>query len=189
MTDLLQSFLAQTGRLPLQHIGVISAECLPARYDVAERAFAAPAVQWQFESHDSEERLPVQHLVGFLSQQMDVSEEEAYEAYNQYTRLLKDNIAHNGSYEWAPLGTFEKQTSGYSFKPLESKNAFTALPIEKVIRGGVAHQMVVGDTETTTVAMEAFLNEEEDETGKWWVAPLLIALAAITLIIWKRFGS
>jgi hypothetical protein len=189
MTDLLQSFLAQTGRLPLQYIGVLSAESSPARYDVAERAFEAPSIQWQFESHDSEESLPVQHLVGFLSQQMDVSEEEAYEAYNQYTRLLKENIANSGSFEWTPLGTFEKQTSGYAFMATESNNAFNTLPIEKVIRGGVAHQMVVGDTETTTIAMEAFLNEEEDESGKWWVAPLLIALAAITLIIWKRFGA
>jgi hypothetical protein len=120
---------------------------------------------------------------------MDVNEEEAYEAYNQYTRLLKENIANSGSFEWTPLGTFEKQTSGYAFMATESNNAFNTLPIEKVIRGGVAHQMVVGDTETTTIAMEAFLNEEEDESGKWWVAPLLIALAAITLIIWKRFGA
>jgi hypothetical protein len=189
MTDLLQSYLTQTGRLPLQHIGMLCAETMPAKYDVAERAFAAPAIDWQFESHENADTLPVQHLIGFLSQQMDVTEEEAFEAYNQYTRLLKNNISNQGVYEWAPLGTFLKAASGYEFNPSGMLGAFSSLPIEKVIRGGVAHQMVVGDTETTTVAMEAFLNEEADESGKWWVAPLLIALAALTLIVWKRFGS
>lgn len=189
MTDLLQSFLVQTGRLPLQHIGVLTAETLPAKYDVAERAFASPTVQWHFESHDAGEALPLQHLIGFLSQQMDVSEEEAFEAYGQYTRLLKENINQKGSFEWGPLGLFQKHSNGYEFMPNALYKPYVGLAIDKVIRGGVAHQMVVGDTETNTVAMEAFLNEEEDESGKWWVAPLLIALVAITLIIWKRFGA
>jgi hypothetical protein len=44
--------------------------------------------------------------------------------------------------------------------------------------------MLVGDTQTNTVAMSELLNEEAPKKSRWWIAALVMALIGLALLFY-----
>ncbi len=190
MIGLLNQYLLDNHEVLLPGLGLIRTEQLPAQYDIAGRIFESPSLQMKWQSPDEEPSFALQKLLGFVAQQMDISEEEAYSRYQLLKEELQKKLETEGRIDWIPLGVFEKDESGLYFSgPLSFNDGFDVLEADRVIRQGATHAMKVGDTETTNTAMEALLAEESHEEDHWWILPLVIALVAIVIIVWKRFSA
>jgi hypothetical protein len=188
MNHLLQSYLVENGQLPLAGMGRMEAVLVPARYNVSEHRLDPPAGRLHWFAHKEEELPSLQHLTGFLARALQVSEEEAFDQYNTHCAVMQQTLSKDGVLDWWPLGRFHQADNVLNFEQAAPQAAYAPIPAERIVREGVAHQLRVGDNETTTTEMEAFLNSEEVETERWWLLPLLIALAAVALICWKRWG-
>jgi hypothetical protein len=190
MKQLLQEYLVEYQTLPLPRIGVLQAVPQPAVYDIAERTFQAPDVQINFKPFQEGESSPIQHLVGFISVKKNIPEEEAFKMLEQYCSDAVNQLESSSKLPWSPLGIFETiDAKNIAFKANEITSGFSPLTSDRVIRAGASHEMLVGDTSTTNIEMEAFLAETEEATDRWWLLPLLLALGAIALIIWQKVTS
>ena len=185
MKQLLQEYLVEHKTLPLPGIGVLQAQPQPALYDVADRSFQPPHVHVDFTPFLEGESLPFQHLVGFIAVKQNISEEDAFELLQHYASDAFKQLEAKSQLSWEPVGIFEKiGESNISFQASDMITGFTPIVSDRVIREGASHDMMVGDTATTNIEMEALLAEKEEATDRWWLLPLLIALGAIALIVW-----
>jgi hypothetical protein len=190
MKALLQEYLVEHHTLPLPGIGVLQAQPQPAIYDVADRSFQQPKLQIDFTAFEEGESFPLQHLIGFIAVKKNVAEEDAFEMLQQYASDASAQLHANARLSWLPIGTFIKNNgTDITFQIAELVNGFAPLDTERVIREGASHNMMVGDTETTTTQMEAYLAETEEATDRWWLLPVLIALGAVALIVWHYASS
>ncbi|MCU0396444.1 MAG: hypothetical protein MUF29_11095 [Chitinophagaceae bacterium] len=188
MNNLLQSYLVEFGHLSLAGMGRLETVLVPARYNVAEHRLDPPSGRVNWQPLTGEETDSLQHLTGFLARALQVTEEEAFDQYRAHCAQMQQKIRNAGELVWPPFGRFLLSANELQFEQADSQPAFAPLSAERIIHEGVAHQLRVGDNETTTTEMEAFLNNTEEEKERWWLLPLLIALAAIALICWKRWG-
>jgi hypothetical protein len=190
MKALLQEYLVEHQTLPLPGIGVLQAQPQPAIYDVADRSFQQPTLQLDFTGFQEGESLPLQHLVGFIAVKKNVGEEDAFDMLQQYATDASAQLHATARLSWLPIGTFIKNSdTDIAFQTAELVNGFNPLETDRVIREGASHNIMVGDTATTTTQMEAYLAETEEATDRWWLLPVLIALCAVALIIWHYATS
>ncbi|HSC52416.1 MAG TPA: hypothetical protein VLC98_02265 [Phnomibacter sp.] len=190
MKALLQEYLVEHQNLPLPGIGVLHASTQPATYHVAERSFLGPEIAFEFAPLQDGESISIQQLAGYIAVKKNLSEEDAYESLQAYATTVAKQLEQDDQYSFSPIGTFAKREgTGIVFQPESIITGFTPVVADRVIREGVAHQMVVGDTATTTTEMEALLSEKEEATDRWWLLPLGLALGAIVLIIWHYASS
>jgi hypothetical protein len=184
----LQEYLLLHGKVKLPGAGFLSARLHPARYEVSERAFVPPSCElhWQEEDDDFMQ----QPQMAFLAQKLDLSEEDVYEHFHEVAYLYQTKISNGEAIDLGALGQIRNDEQGKLkfVAPVESIRPFESLAAERVIRQGVAHQMVVGDNETTTTDMEAYFTDTPEEKDRWWWLPLTIGLIALALIVWKRIG-
>ena len=81
----------------------------------------------------------------------------------------------------------QQQDGQTVFSPATLQTGFEPVAAERVIRESAVHQMLVGDVETTSTEMEAFYDQQEKATDRWWLLPMIVAAVAIALIIWAKF--
>lgn len=188
MTFFLQSYLLANEAVPLPGLGLLTARQVPARYDVADRTFTVPDCQLLLQPIGEEEQPNLQPLLGYLAQKMNVSEEDAYEQLQQYMQQLNHSLQQGNVVDWAPVGHFSTSGEAIQFTPDFPTSAFASLKADRIIKKGVAHHMTVGDSETTSTAMEEYFQHDPKATDRWWLLPLLIAAIALLLVFLKKFG-
>jgi hypothetical protein len=188
MSNAFAEYLLQQHELPIPGVGHLKWEAVPAAYDVADRHFNPPGGSWSFATIDeSDGALPLQRLTGHLALWQNLSEEEAFEEVQAFGQHVQHQLKATGCASIAGMGSLQATDQGICFEPNAATVWLAPLAAERVIREGASHQMLVGDQQTTTTEMEAFLAEDENiAADRWWVWPAILAAVALALIVWRR---
>jgi len=187
MNALLNEFLLSHQELPLHAVGVLRVASQPAQYDVTERAFVPPTVALSFEQLTADNAVSMQPLVRFVAQQLQSTEEEAFEKVMHWQQLTAEQLQQGDAVAIGAFGTLQQHDGQIVFSPATLQTGFEPVAAERVIRESAVHQMLVGDVETTSTEMEAFYDQQEKATDRWWLLPMIVAAVAIALIIWAKF--
>lgn len=101
---------------------------------------------------------------------------------NYCDRIL--TLKHNETLGLLGVGHFYRDAAGsIAFETDAACRQITTLHANRIVRADATHQMLVGDTATTTESMAAYYNNEPvSKRSLWWVAALIIALIAAGLI-------
>jgi hypothetical protein len=193
MFYVLHHYLVQQQQLMVQGVGMLRLMSLPARYDVANQSMMAPMQRVKVEK-TTPSNLSMQQLMGFIARQMQISEEDAFEQYSSFCAQVAQTLADTGAVEWPGLGRLNKQGQEVALKLLAEVDAYLpAASAQRVIKQGGSHAMTVGESTTTTTAMQNWIRQKgETPTGRkigWWAAALLMALATGAAIIMRLLGK
>ncbi|MDB5203874.1 MAG: hypothetical protein JWQ27_3283 [Ferruginibacter sp.] len=163
--------------------------------DHTEKTIAAPQPLVRF----TKKELPAFDLVNFLAATQHTSRETATEQLEVYLAGIR-GMEPGERKSFATVGEFYRDDAGslvFEQRALPA-DILPAVTAERVIHPNEAHQMLVGDTHTTTTAMSEFYNaEDQTARSKWWIAALVMALIAIATIVYyfndthhnKMFGN
>ena len=103
---------------------------------------------------------------------------------------MKINLDATGIVSLNGIGVFEKDTSGViRFSPVHA-DQFSTFPVaaERVIHQDTQHAILVGDKETTNIAMTGFFKKKKSkQKRRWWVFPLILAVIALGLILFHFY--
>ena len=183
MQDLISSYLIQTKECNLPGIGKINLVFSAPEVDVANKLIIPSEEKAVFSSRASQH---IEGLVKYISQKLEITEDEAREKLMEWCSQAKDKIASGETISLNPLGFFQKNVAGsISFKNQNTSYFFEPVKAQRVIHKNEEHAVLVGDRETTSSVMNQFLNEEEIvNDSRWKIAALvLFAIAVIVLFI------
>lgn len=189
MVELLTQYFIQHKEVVLPGLGQLQASTLPARYDASRQVMLPPSMQFQWQPKPT---LSTQPLMGFVSMHTQLSEEESFDALNEWSKNIKASIEKNEEWIWHGIGKLVAMAGGQiGFVPDgKMEGYFSAIDAPRISHAGRTHQMLVGDKETNTVDMQQMLNEEEEFVGegRWWIPSLLLGTVLVLLIV-ARLGK
>lgn len=188
MSIVFAEYLLQHHELPIPGVGHLEWAAAPAAYDVAGRQFTPPSGHWSFTPIEQlDGTLSLQRLTGHVALWQNLTEEEAYDEVQAYGWRIKTQLENTGSAAIGACGRLQAGEPELRFEQSAAVLWLAPLPAERVIREGASHQMLVGDQQTTTAEMEAYLAEEEPvAVDRWWLWPAILAAIALALIVWRR---
>jgi hypothetical protein len=190
MQTLLANFLFTYKKCALPSIGSLQIKNFSATSIFGERTISAPTSIIEF----SEDIVNTELEENFIATQKKISKAEAALELNLFVQKI-NNLPPKEYVEFAHLGKFYiTEEEKIIFVANEIPSSFLpTVNAERVIHPNDAHNMLVGETETNTVAMaEYYSDEEEMKKDKWWVwaiALLAIALAVIGIYASQHNGS
>ena len=188
MVAALTSYLQQYKSLSIPGLGTIYIERTPAQTDFTNKQILPPGFHYRFDRYTD---APDKDFFSFLAIKKNIADYEAIQWYNDWASQLRNRIKTEESVTWEGIGVLKKDLSGdIIFEAASPINSFLdPVPAHRVIRTNSAHTMLVGDKETTNVAMSDYLHEADAthrEKGSWWIYALIIA-AMVLIIIFFHF--
>lgn len=183
MLELISAYLIQTNKCALPSIGMFRIEHTSADLDVANRRMLPPVEEIYF---TEKEEIDTKDLINFIVMKRAIS-------YNEAERILSDFCKHSVDL----LRAGEKvtfQSFGSLLKDEDNKLVFTpeqlSFPLQPVAANAVLHphtdhDLLVGDRETTSIAMTEYLTDRNDNIrSNWMIWVLLLGLLATCALIY-----
>jgi hypothetical protein len=181
MEKLLATYLFQYNVCALPTIGALVLTPGNAQPIAGEKRILGPMPHIEL----SRKELSPFDLTDFIARHQNISTATARNLLDQYCEAIK---------QLPPFGELRMHTAGsfyvdehavLHFKSASMPAVFSPeVLVERVIHLDTPHQMLVGDTQTNTVAMSELLNEEAPIKSRWWIAALLMALIALALLFY-----
>lgn len=179
MEKLLTAFLYEHKQCPLPGIGTLLLMPGEAKLQPAEQQIAAP--------------IPYIELVGKEFSPYELIETLAAKkglSHHEAAALLKDFCGHLlqlptfGEAQLSTAGSFYMDENGrLHFKSSAMPAAFFPMvDARRVVRTDVAHNMLVGDTETNTTVMTERLQETAPVNSRWWIAAIVFTVISLAFI-------
>jgi hypothetical protein len=188
MFALLYQYLIEQGEVFIASVGRLQMIAQPASYEVANQQLLAPRHIVQVQADAESPNLQPQ--IAFISRQLNIPEEEAYDSYHEYCRQLQADVSKERMIDLEGWGRLQKSEEGsYSFINAPALELYTQpVAAHRVIRKGAEHSMMVGTTETTSTIMREMLEEQPviQRRSLWWIAASIVGLAAIVLIYLRK---
>lgn len=193
MIEILNKYLIQHKSINIPGLGTIFLEHLPAVFDVVNKRILPPHYGFRFNKYYD---TPDKEFFSFLAFEKGIPDFEAIQLYNQFAQDLRTAIKQEDKAEWSGVGVFTKNSSGDMI--FESVNnpgpLYAPVPAIRVVRSKVAHAVLVGDQEKTTVEMTDLLKEEIIEKPvvkkiTWWIYALIILIIALLFIIFHFYKN
>jgi hypothetical protein len=122
-------------------------------------------------------------LVAYIASKTNSTALEAEDKLFSFSKLIRDQVNNGEVVTWEGVGKFLKDGSGQlAFEEMELPEKYwPAVGAERVIHPHAEHPMVVGNSETTNTAMEAFFSAEEPaKKERWWIWAIILTLVALT---------
>jgi hypothetical protein len=173
MHKLIATYLFQQKQCPLPGLGHLYIQQIPAETNFVNKQINAP-----------------QSVVKFSSTQVDDENFLNYvtKVNNANSTFIKDELQQlfaKNNFVIYGVGEFTNKNGKLDFVP-ERINPLFSQPThaERVVHENEAHNMVVGDTETTTTAMTEYFAEDEIKKDYWWVWAIVlggISIAAVCI--------
>jgi len=185
MQNKIASFLFQHKTCPLPGLGTLSVTHTGAGVDFSNKLIQAPKTGISFDERETDATA----LISYLSATTGAGAQEAEQALGHFC----DSLKTGGETTWDSIGSFQVDASGkINFTPEEVPAAF-AQPViaERVIHPDAAHQILVGDKETTTTVMTEMLNEKPEAKDRWWIWAIVLGVIGLValLIYFTEFKS
>ncbi len=183
MEKLLTTYLYQNKNCPLPAVGSLLLHPGHAEFLPGQKKMLAPIPF--VELSDSE--VSSDGLINFIAEQKKITTTEATTLISNYCNRIK-NLQITEEFPIHTLGSFYKdENDDLHFKSTAlPASFFPEVPAERVIHPDVAHNILVGDTQTNSAAMTELLNTgEEKKHSRWWIAAVIMgSIAVISLIIY-----
>jgi hypothetical protein len=176
MIQLVSDYLIQNRSFSIPGIGTIYVERTPAQSDFVNRQLLPPSYHYRFDKYSD---APARDFFLFLSKRKQVEEYEAIRQYNEWAQQFREAIGNEEGSALEGIGILKRDNSGeIKFEALASPRSFDVpVAAERVIRSNVSHHMLVGDKETTSVAMSDLLHDEgKAKKTSWWIYLVIIAV-------------
>ncbi len=191
MVKLVKAYLLQNKSVSIPGLGTIYIERIPAQSDFVNRQLLPPAYHFRFDKYFD---TPGKDFFSFIASREQIYDFEAMKMFNEWALELKNNVAgiHQAS-ELDGIGIITRDDSGnIIFEPTDKPKTFDkSIAAERIVRSNASHTMLVGDKETTTVAMTDYYNEEEihREKKSWWIYALILAAIALIMIFFSYYNK
>ena len=179
MNNLIVEYLFANKCCPLPGIGELKYELKSSTLLIADKKIAGPS----YDISLSESNVEEEHLVKFIAQELNISFQEAKEKLNTYCNGIINS--REEFIELQDTGNFYVNGDGkLSFEQTELPVGFSPqVDAIRVSRQDV-HQILVGDTESTSEEMTGFYNSPIAKTKNlWWVWALIIFVIAAAIIV------
>ena len=181
MEKLLATYLFQYNICALPTIGALVLRPGNAQTIAGEKRIIGPMPHIEL----SQKEISPVELTDFIARHQNISTATAQHLLAQYCEAIK---------QLPPFGELGMHTAGSFYVDEHAVLHFKSAPIpavfspevlaERVIHLDTPHQMLVGDTQTNTVAMSELLNEEAPIKSRWWIAALVMALIGSALLFY-----
>lgn len=183
MEKLLTAYLYQYKKCPLPGVGTLLLHTGHAEFLPGQKRMLAPTPTIELNNTEGS----TGSLINFITGQKSINTPEAVELLNNYCTRIKQ-LRVNEELPFSSAGSFYRdENENLHFKAVSLPGSyFPEVVAERVIHPDVAHNILVGDTETNSTAMtELLLTGEEKKRSKWWIAAIgLGVIAAIALVIY-----
>ena len=181
MHDLIASYLFQNKKCPLPGLGNLSIVTTEAQSDFSNNAINAPVSSIQFSAGDTD----AESFSAWFASKTNTDKYEAATKLDSFCGKLKHNAAENAGANLEAIGNFVVDGEGnISFNSVELPKEFMQPVVaERVIRLDAEHSILVGDKETTNIAMTEYLNEETPKKDRWWIWAIVLGAVAVSLIL------
>jgi hypothetical protein len=183
MQNFITSFLIQRKECCLSGIGTFRITTSHSELDVANKKLFPPTDEIIFTTKGDKFS---EELVKYIARKEQISEKEAHVNLKKWCKHAIGTLNTGGKIIFTSIGSLQKNATGNIFfqhqKPL---TFFKEVAAERIIHKNVEHKILVGDKETTSSAMNQFLNEEQAvKNSKWKIAAIiLLALALVVIFI------
>jgi hypothetical protein len=184
MIDILNSYLILHKSISIPGLGTIYVERVPANSDFVNRQILPPGYQFRFDKYFD---APDKEFFNYLATEKHIADFEAIRLYNEWAYDLRNQLKGEAPVEWKGIGKLYQDANGeIHFQPQKSERIpMKPVAAERVVRNNAAHAMLVGDKETTTLAMSEMLTEESSIKKRWWIYALIIAVIAAAILIYR----
>ena len=181
MHQLIASYLFQNKECPLPGFGTLSVLNNGATADFTNQLISAPKAYIHFENRESNEA----GLLKFIAAKTYMSDNESTAALDQFCFHLKNEISEHATVNLAGIGNFFVDNNGNMiFRQKELPQVYSAsVYAERVIHPHAAHNMLVGDRETTNMLMKEYYSEETEIKDRWWVWAIVLGVVSILIIL------
>lgn len=177
------TYLYQYKKCPLPGVGTLLLHPGHAEFLPGQKRMLAPVPHIEL----SNKEVSAGNLINFITGQKNINTPEAVELLNSYCSRIKQ-LGVNEELPFSSAGSFYRdEHEDLHFKTVTLPAAyFPEVVAERVIHPDVAHNILVGDTETNSAAMTELLNTgEEKKRSRWWIAAISLGvIAAIALLIY-----
>lgn len=181
MQHLIAQYLFNNKQCVLPNVGTLSIINDSATTIIGEQSIAAPIAQINFTSNINH---PYTDVVNFIAYHKNMAVDSAEAALHQFCGNII-GLANNESFTIDMVGTFTAIYKEINFAPATTPAFFNkAVFAERVIHPNDTHEMLVGDTNTDTAAMTAYLEDAPVKAYKWWVAAIIITVLSAAVVIW-----
>ena len=184
MIEILNSYLILHKSISIPGLGTIYVERVPANTDFVNRQILPPGYQFRFDKYFD---APDKEFFSYLANEKHVADFEAIRMYNEWAYDFRNRLKGEQPVDWKGVGVLHQDALGeIHFEPQKSdRNTLKPVPATRVVRTNAAHTMLVGDKETTTLAMSEMLTEETSRKHRWWIYALVVALIAAAILIYR----
>lgn len=181
MDQLIATCLFVQKKCYLPGIGQLSLIQQPAESNFVEMEIQSPRFSISYNANGDGKN----ELVPFIADLKRISMDEAFVQLENYCNQIKGRLHENKSYHLNGVGNFiavandtirfeEQELPPYYFPSIHAK---------RVIHPQSEHIIVVGDKESTNVAMADLLAEVPVNKDKWWIWAIVLAvLAALAML-------
>ncbi len=177
MQQLITNFLLQHLYCPLPTIGSLQLQQLAAKSILGEQTILAPKPYVELVSTNT----ATEALLSFIATEQQCSVDDANGKLLNFCTGIK-NLQKNDTISLPHVGHFFIDADGFlAFESVEIPSEYLpSVVAEKVVHPHVAHNMLVGDTETNTAAMVEFYTETATpKKSKWWLWAAVFFMVAV----------
>jgi hypothetical protein len=185
MVDLLIQYFIQYKEVLFPGLGYLTATQSPARYDSARQVFLPPGLQFHWQPDAA---VSLQPLLGFVSKQTQLSEEECFEKVHEWSSSIKKQVFDNGEWAISGLGKLVLISGEkIGFVPEAGMDKYeVTLEAPRALHSDRAHQILVGDTEINShVVSESGEEVLLKRADRWWIPSLILGIVTCALIVYK----
>ncbi|MEO8413399.1 MAG: hypothetical protein ABI472_07050 [Ginsengibacter sp.] len=185
MQELIASYLVQKKECSLPLLGNFRILTKPAEADMTNSQMFPPIDEIIF--HEATGYLS-DDFTGYIAGLMNITRIEAEEKFNHWCLHSKAALDSGEKITFDTIGSLEKDTVGaIFFERTKGVNFYDTIRAERATHTKDEHAVLVGDRETTSVAMNDFYREEvaiEKRSGwKIW-AIVLFGVSLLVLVLY-----
>lgn len=181
MDQLIAAYLFQHQYCPLGRLGSLSVLASGATSNITDRVIAAPQPLVRYSSTPAD----TAPLARYIASVTHEDQQTVDSTLDGYIAGLGQQLDAGQPVQLGLVGEWYTDPRGeLQFRQIALPGALLPdVKAERVIHPDAAHNMLVGDKETTTTVMTEYFNETPAARDRWWIWALLVAAAAVTIII------
>ena len=185
MQTIITSYLLQAGKCALPNIGLFKIKYKPAQTDIVNKQMLPPVEEIIF---NEQALFSSPGLINYIALKKEISASEAETLLNNFCKEWKEKIEDGEVLHFESFGCLQKNDAGIiSFKKEVGAEYFVPVSAERVVHENAEHTVLVGDTETTSTAMNEFYRENVPVIKRRWVVGAVVLTAIALAILFYGF--
>jgi len=184
MLSIITSYLLQTDKCALPHIGFFNTEYEPASTDIANKQIVPPSEQIVF---NEESILLTPGLIKYIAYKKNIAENDAAIQLDNFCKEWKEKLNKGKKLQFNSFGSLQKKEAGNIIFSKEDNFYYAAVQAERVLHQNAEHDILVGDNATTSGVMNKFYKEEPIVKKRKWYIPAVILFISGLIILFFSF--